>query len=193
MLKTKYPILLASKSPRRQEILSKAGFAFEVITQNSDEKTPDDIPVDQVALYVSKCKLLSANAKVHNKIIICADTIVVLFNGQLTKPKDVGDARQMLQQLSGTTHHVLTGVSIGTPEGEFHFTDKTTVSFKELSEWEIDFYLKNWQPFDKAGSYGVQEFIGMIGVTQIQGSYFNVMGLPIHRVYDALKPFIIQE
>jgi septum formation protein len=193
MLKTKYPILLASKSPRRQEILSKAGFSFKVLEQNSDERTPAEMPLTEIPVFVSKAKLYSVEAKVHNNIVICADTVVVLLDGVLTKPEGYADAVKTLKLLSGATHRVLTGVSIGTPEGEYHFVDTTFVTFKELSDWEINFYVKNWQPFDKAGSYGVQEFIGMIGVTNMEGSYFNVMGLPIHKVYEVLQQFIIQE
>lgn len=193
MLKTKYPILLASKSPRRQEILEKSGFTFEVIDQSSDENVPDEIPSNEVPSYVSKTKLSSVSSKVHDNIVICADTVVVLFNGILTKPSNYHESVQMLSQLSGKTHKVITAVSIGTPIGEFHIVDQTSVTFKELSDWEIDFYIKTWQPFDKAGSYGVQEFIGMIGISAIQGSFYNVMGLPIHKVYEILKQFIIQE
>lgn len=193
MLKTKYPILLASKSPRRQEILSKAGFSFKILEQNSDEETPLSTLINDVPTYVSKSKLLSVASKVHNNIVICADTIVVLSNGILTKPLNHSDSVRMLRLLSGSTHRVLTGVSIGTPEGEFHFVDTTLVTFKELTDWEIDFYIKEYQPFDKAGSYGVQEFIGMIGVTKMEGSYFNVMGLPIHKIYEVLQQFIIEE
>lgn len=192
MIETKYPILLASKSPRRHEILTQAGFSYQILDQNSDESVPDGLPPDEVPTYVSKSKLLSVSSKVHNNIVICADTVVVLSNGILTKPNNTAEAVEMLNQLSDKEHQVLTGVSIGTPEGEFHLVDETSVTFKKLSNWEIDFYIKHWQPFDKAGGYGVQEFVGLVGVTRIVGSYFNVMGLPIHRIYEVLQPFIKQ-
>ncbi|MDP5139662.1 MAG: Maf family protein, partial [Spirosomaceae bacterium] len=130
--------------------------------------------------------------KIANKIVICADTVVILSNGSIGKPQDVDEAVLMLNQLSNSTHRVLTGVSIGTPKGFVEFVDTTNVTFKKLDKWEIDFYIENYKPFDKAGSYGVQDFIGMIGITHLDGSFYNVMGLPIHKVYNALQPFILK-
>lgn len=192
MLVTQYPIILASKSPRRSEILHNAGFEFEVKVQDFNEKTPVELHEEATALFIANSKLSQLQANVANNIVICADTVVVLSSGRLGKPKDKKEAKSMLQQLSNSTHRVLTGVSIGTPKGKIEILDSTAVTFKEIEDWEIDFYIENYQPFDKAGSYGIQDFIGMNCISHIEGSYYNVMGLPIHRVYDALKPFILR-
>ncbi len=192
MLKTRFPIYLASKSPRRFEILRNVGFAFQVMEQDFDEKIPSNMPVDSIPLFISNAKLTSLGVNVANNIVICADTVVNLSTGSLGKPASKSDAKVMLSQLSNNTHRVLTGVSIGTPTGVIEFVDTTSVTFKKLDDWEIDFYVENFQPFDKAGSYGIQDFIGMIGITHMEGSFYNVMGLPIHRVYEALKPFILK-
>lgn len=192
MINTKHPIFLASKSPRRHEILKSAGFTFEIINQDIDEKIPPNVTPESVPLCLSTAKLNSLNAKVDNKIVICADTLVFLSSGHLGKPRNRDDAKSMLNKLSNSTHKVITGVSIGTPNGLIELSDTSKVTFKKLSDWEVDFYIDNFQPFDKAGSYGIQDFLGMIGVTHIEGSFYNIMGLPIHKVYEALKPFIIK-
>ncbi|MDP5121539.1 MAG: Maf family protein [Spirosomaceae bacterium] len=192
MLKTEYPIFLASKSPRRSEILRNAGFEFQLLDQNFDENIPLNMTPETIPLFLSNAKLHSLAVNVANKIVICADTVVILSNGSIGKPQDVDEAVLMLNQLSNSTHRVLTGVSIGTPKGFVEFVDTTIVTFKKLDKWEIDFYIENYKPFDKAGSYGVQDFIGMIGITHLDGSFYNVMGLPIHKVYKALQPFILK-
>lgn len=192
MLKTLFPVFLASKSPRRFEILRNAGFDFQIIEQDYDEIIPPSVAPDSIPLFLSSAKLNSLDVKVDNKIVICADTVVNLSNGSLGKPRNKVEAKAMLNQLSNSTHRVLTGVSICTPTGVIEFVDTTKVTFKMLDEWEIDFYVENYEPFDKAGSYGIQDFIGMIGITHLEGSFYNVMGLPIHRVYEALKPFILK-
>lgn len=192
MIKTEYPIFLASKSPRRSEILRNAGFDFQLMDQDFDENIPLKMTPEAIPLFLSNAKLKSLGVNVANKIVICADTVVNLSNGSLGKPHNKTEARVMLNQLSNNTHRVLTGVSICTPTGVIELVDTTTVTFKKLDEWEIDFYVENYKPFDKAGSYGIQDFIGMIGITHLEGSFYNVMGLPIHRVYEAIKPFILK-
>jgi septum formation protein len=160
--------------------------------QDFDETIPSNMAPELIPLYLSNEKLNSVHTKVDNKIVICADTLVILLNGFLGKPTNKSEAKIMLNQLSNSTHKVITGVSIGTPVGLIEIVDTSKVTFKKLDNWEIDFYIENFQPFDKAGSYGIQDFIGMIGVTHIEGSFYNIMGLPIHRIYEALKPFIVK-
>jgi septum formation protein len=192
MINTKHPIYLASKSPRRYEILKNAGFDFQIMNQDYNETIPSNMDSELIPLCLANLKLNSLSTKVDNKIVICADTLVILSNGYLGKPKNKTEAKLMLNQLSDSTHKVITGVSIGTPSGLIEIVDTSKVTFKKLDDWEIDLYVENFQPFDKAGSYGIQDFIGMIGVTHIKGSFYNIMGLPIHRVYEALKPFILK-
>jgi septum formation protein len=160
--------------------------------QDFDETIPSNMAPELIPLYLSNEKLNSLHTKVDNKIVICADTLVILLSGFLGKPNNKSEAKKMLNQLSNSTHKVITGVSIGTPAGLIQIVDTSKVTFKKLNNWEIDFYIENFQPFDKAGSYGIQDFIGMIGVTHIEGSFYNIMGLPIHRIYEALKPFILK-
>ena len=192
MIDTIHPIYLASKSPRRYEILKNAGFSFQIMKQDSDEIIPSNMVPESIPLYLSNAKLESLDTKVNNKIVICADTLVILLDGFLGKPKNKSEAKIMLNQLSNSTHKVVTGVSISTPSGLIEIVDTSKVTFKKLNNWEVDFYIENFQPFDKAGSYGIQDFIGMIGVTHIEGSFYNIMGLPIHKVYEGLKPFILK-
>lgn len=184
-------ILLASKSPRRKQILADAGFKFEVITSKEvDEIIPNDISINKVAEYLSELK---ANAYKNdlddNQILISADTVVCLDDKILGKPTDNEDAFKMLSYLSGKEHKVITGVTICSSNKKVSFSDTTIVKFKKLTENEINYYIKNYKPFDKAGSYGIQEWIGYIGITKIIGSYFNVMGLPIQKLYDELLKF----
>jgi septum formation protein len=172
--------------------LKNAGFDFQIMNQDYNETIPSNMDSELIPLCLANLKLNSLSTKVDNKIVICADTLVILSNGYLGKPKNKTEAKLMLNQLSDSTHKVITGVSIGTPSGLIEIVDTSKVTFKKLDDWEIDLYVENFQPFDKAGSYGIQDFIGMIGVTHIKGSFYNIMGLPIHRVYEALKPFILK-
>lgn len=180
-------IILASNSPRRKELLAGLGYDFEVkVKKGIDESYPQNLPVTDVAEYISR-KKASAYAVGSDEILITADTVVVLGDTVLGKPKDADDAARMLHALSGNTHQVITGCCIKTPETEKHFSVVTDVTFRELTDEEIDTYISRYKPYDKAGSYGIQEWIGYIGVTSINGSYFNVMGLPVQRIYDTLQ------
>jgi septum formation protein len=179
-------IILASSSPRRQHLLKEAGFEFTVEKPDLDESFPDNLPVQQVAKYLAEKKAEVFRLNIANEIIVTADTVVILGNRILNKPADRAEAIEMLQSLSGKTHLVMTGVCILSKEKEIAFDDTTEVTFARLTETEIEFYIDTHKPFDKAGSYGAQDFIGMIAIEKIVGSYFNVMGLPIHKVYQHL-------
>ena len=186
-----YRIILASNSPRRRELLSGLGITFEVhVLPDIEENYPVDLPVADIAEYIA-CEKASAYAQIMtaDQLVITADTVVIVGNEVLGKPVDAADARRMLQLLSHRTHQVVTGVCLSTLCRQRHFSVTTDVTFKELTDDEIDYYITTCQPFDKAGAYGVQEWIGYIGVTSLHGSYFNVMGLPVQRIYNELKTF----
>ncbi len=182
-------LILASSSPRRQELLKAAGFNFEVKVIDTDESFPASMPVLDVAQYVAQKKANAFAEKVNDEIIITADTMVISGNQALGKPKNVAEAKLMLQRLSGKSHQVITGVCVFSKEKQVSFDETTEVLFKKLTDKEIDYYIKHFQPFDKAGAYGIQEWIGMIGIEKIIGSYYNVMGLPTHKVYEVLMGF----
>ena len=187
----KYKILLASKSPRRHELLSHLRIPFNtVIIRGIDESYPDDMPVLDIPEYLSQKKadayLASFNS---NEMIITADTLVICDGKVMGKPHDHKEAYEMINALSGNTHQVITGVCISTKEKKVAFSDKTDVKFCEMTKEEIDYYINNFRPFDKAGAYGIQEWIGCVAVESIEGSYYNVMGLPVHRLYEELKKF----
>lgn len=184
----KYELILASASPRRQQILTEAGYEFVVSPAHTDESFSPEHPSLDVARYLAEKKAKAFQGKITDQqLVITADTTVVLGNAILNKPADEQEAYQMLRSLSGRQHQVITGVCLYTNQKEYSFSDTTEVWFKELSDEEIWYYIRNYKPFDKAGSYGIQEWIGMIGITKIEGSYFNVMGLPIHRVAEELR------
>ena len=187
-----YKIILASNSPRRKELLAGLDLQFEVrVLQGIDESYPADLPTSKIAEFISKKK---ADAYVEtmadDELVITADTVVILGNEVMGKPHDEADAKRMLGELSGRTHQVATGVTLSTRQRQMSFSVVTNVTFKELSADEIDYYVRTYQPMDKAGAYGIQEWIGYIGVTALEGSYFNVMGLPVQRIYEALKTFV---
>lgn len=182
-------IILASKSPRRQFILTEAGIYFDVKPVHVLEYYNDTIPLFEVGQHLAEKKAKQFPYLKKNEIVLAADTTVIINDTILGKPDDQEDAIQMLSSLSGKTHHVTTGVCIKDKNQIFSFSDTTQVSFKTLTEKEIEFYVKNFEPYDKAGAYGIQEWIGMIGVSKIEGSYFTVMGLPIHKVYECLLKF----
>jgi septum formation protein len=186
-MKIERPLILASSSPRRKFLMTEAGFQFSVEKPEVDETWPKEIPVDQVAKYLAAKKAEYFRLKIHDEIIVTADTVVILFNEILNKPADRKEAIDMLSKLSGRTHIVMTGVCILSKEKEETFDDTTEVTFQSLTREEIEFYVDNYKPFDKAGAYGAQDWIGMVAIKQITGSYFNVMGLPIHKVYSHLK------
>lgn len=183
-------IILASKSPRRQALLKGLDIDFEIRTKDIEEVYPDDLETAKIPEYLSKLK---ADAYLQdlkvNDILITSDTIVLIEDGVLEKPKDRADAIRMLTELSGKTHTVITGVCISGWEKQIVFSNHTKVTFSELSQDEISYYVDQYQPFDKAGSYGCQEWLGYVGIEKLEGSYYAVMGLPLHQVYDALKHF----
>jgi septum formation protein len=182
-------IILASNSPRRQQILKEAGIIFLVKSKNIPEDYPSDIPKRSISEYLAEKKAESFCEESQSSLIITADTTVLVGGKILEKPVDALDASRMLKELSGKYHEVITGVCLLHKDKKISFSDTTKVYFKDLSEAEIEHYVATCKPFDKAGSYGIQEWIGLIGITGIEGSYFNVMGLPIHRVYECLKEF----
>ncbi|MBD8083066.1 Maf family protein [Chryseobacterium caseinilyticum] len=180
-------ILLASQSPRRKELLSSLGFGFEVVKIDCEEIVPEDIKVGESAAYLSELKANAFRDLVDDEVLITADTVVAIENQFLGKPLDEDEARKMLKLLSGRTHQVYTAVTIKTLDKTITETDVADVEFEEISDEEIDFYIKNYQPFDKAGSYGIQEWLGMAKIKNIKGSYYTIMGLPTHLVYQILK------
>jgi septum formation protein len=184
MMKTK--LILASNSPRRKELLGGLGIPFEVrVLQGIDESYPETVPTDKIAEFIATNKA-KAYEVAADEILITADTVVIVDDEILGKPADADDARQMLRKLSGKSHHVITGVSLKSYDKQKTFSVDTEVTFKTLSESEIDYYVTRYKPFDKAGAYGIQEWIGYIGVTSLRGSYFNVVGFPVQRIYDEL-------
>ena len=185
----KYKVVLASNSPRRKELLSGLGVAYEVKTlPDIDESFPEGLDGVEIPAYIARAKANAYRASMQSdELIITADTIVWLEGEVMGKPSDAEDARRMLHTLSGQTHQVITGVCLTTAETQKAFSTVTDVTFCCLSEEEITYYVDRYQPMDKAGSYGIQEWIGFVGVESISGSYFNVMGLPIQRLYTELK------
>ena len=184
----KYRIILGSASPRRQELLRGINISFEVISKDVDESFPLSMTGVGIPMFLAEKKANAYNDMMtEDLMVITADTIVLLEGKVLGKPGDKEDARKMLQSLSGKTHQVITGVCITTNLRRRTFHTVSEVRFAHLNDAEIDYYLNNYAPYDKAGSYGVQEWIGFIAVEQITGSYFNVMGLPIQRLYNELK------
>lgn len=187
----KYTILLASKSPRRRELLHLLRIPFKVVTIGGiDESYPSTIPLLDVPQYVSTVKADAFQKHIgDDELVITADTMVICSNLILGKPKDREDAVNMLMNLSGKTHQVATGVTISTKWKRTSFTTVTDVTFAEITEEEISYYVDNYMPLDKAGAYGIQEWIGAVAVAGINGSFYNVMGLPIHRLYQELRNF----
>lgn len=184
-----YKIILASNSPRRKELLEGIDIPFEVrVIDGIDESYPDMLPTKDIAEYISKKKAVAyRQTMASDELVITADTIVVLGSQVMGKPHNTDEACSMLRQLSGKTHQVITGVTLTAMERQVSFSVETDVTFKVLSDEEIEYYVSHYRPFDKAGAYGIQEWIGHIGVTGMSGSYFNVMGLPVQRIYEALK------
>lgn len=187
-MELKYKLILASNSPRRKELLAGLGVPFEVrVLQDIDEHYPENLPVNEVARYIAKEKADAYRRIVApDELIITADTVVIVGDEILGKPMDEADAVRMLRLLSGRTHQVTTGVCLLTAEKERCFDVTTNVTFKTLTDEEIHYYVNRYRPFDKAGAYGIQEWIGYIGVTGLNGSYYNVMGLPVQRIYQEL-------
>ena len=181
-------IILASKSPRRQELLRGLGIPFEIRTKEIDENFPNTIDASDVASFLAQKKAEAFELSI-DEILITSDTAVLLTNRILNKPQNTEEAIEMLKSLSEKTHKVCTGVCIKSIEKEVLFSDFTSVTYKPLSTDEIEYYIKHFKPFDKAGSYGIQEWIGFIGVEKIEGCYYNVMGLPLSKLYQELLDF----
>ncbi|HEX2976826.1 MAG TPA: Maf family nucleotide pyrophosphatase [Bacteroidales bacterium] len=185
-----YQIVLASRSPRRQQLLCEMGIEFTVLEKDFDESFPEGLDGREIAAYIAKQKAQSLKNELKgNEIIITADTVVWSNNKVLGKPADENEAVEMLKEISGKTHEVITGVSMISREKETDFTEVTKVTFEPMTEDEIAYYASVYKPLDKAGAYGIQEWIGLIACSRIEGSYFNVVGLPVHRVYAELKKF----
>lgn len=181
-------IILASASPRRHQLLQWAEIDFEVIVQETDESYPSDIAVEQVPEYIAKNKALAVQQMNHfDRLILAADTIVVIDDKIIGKPKDRADAIQILQTLSGRSHRVITGVVFLKGDENTSFSDTTIVNFHPLTLDQIEYYVDQYKPYDKAGAYAIQEWIGVVGIASIQGDFYNVMGLPVSRVVKKLS------
>jgi septum formation protein len=186
ILKDKH-LILASQSPRRHQLLKKLGVKFSIQTSAIEEVYPSHLKEEHITNYLATLKAKAFENKLRKQdILITSDTIVWQNNKALEKPKNIQEAVQMLQKLSGSSHKVITSICLKTKKTEKVFFDTTIVHFKILTNEEINYYVKNFKPFDKAGGYGIQEWIGYIGVTKLEGSYFNVMGLPVHKLYEEL-------
>ena len=185
----KYKVILASNSPRRRELLSGLDIDYTVrVMDDIDESYPDNLLCADIPCYISRKKAEAYKQQMRqDELIITADTVVCVGDTILGKPKDADDAAAMLRLLSGKTHQVITGVTLLTSEQEKTFSVVSDVTFDDLSDEEIAYYVAKYRPFDKAGAYGIQEWIGYVGVTSLKGSYFNVMGLPVQRLYNELK------
>jgi septum formation protein len=183
-------IILASKSPRRQHLLKELGFEFEIKTKEIEEIYPPELKKEEVAVFLSKLKAsaFKQDLAAHD-LVITSDTIVCFNEEIIGKPKDRADGIKMLRKLAGNKHEVITAVTLTSKAKQHTFYDVTAVYFKPLSDDEISHYIDKYEPYDKAGSYGIQEWIGYIGIEKINGSYFNVMGLPVKRVYDEILKF----
>ena len=182
-------IILASQSPRRKELLSLLDLEFTVEVKSIDEIFPKDLKTSKVAEYLAELKASAFTNIKDDQVIITADTVVILNDTILGKPKDKAEATEMLHRLSNRSHEVITGVCLKSAQKSSTFSSSTKVYFKDLTDAEIDYYIENYKPYDKAGSYGIQEWIGAIGITKIEGSYFNVVGLPIQELNEQLKNF----
>ena len=184
-------IILASNSPRRRELLAGLDLGFEVkVIKGIDESYPDTLAPEKVAQYIASKKADAYVPAIHeDNLVITADTVVIVDKKILGKPHDESEAKAMLRLISGKSHQVVTGVCLMTKDKRREFSVSTDVTFRSLSESEIDYYVSHYRPFDKAGAYGIQEWIGYVGVTSLNGSYFNVMGLPVQRIYSELQLF----
>lgn len=184
----KLKLILASKSPRRQSLIESLGFPFEVRIKEVDEVYPVELAPEKVPVFLAELKAQPLISQlIEGEVLITSDTVVINEGDILGKPKDAEDACNMLQSLSGKSHKVVTGVCIQSKSMKISFAETTIVHFSVLTEAEINYYIENFKPYDKAGSYGIQEWIGAIAVHKIEGCYYNVMGLPVHQVYKTLK------
>ncbi len=185
-----YQLILASQSPRRQEMLKELGVEFEIRLKEVEEVYPEGLSATEIPVYLAELKASAFLNDIKDKdLVITADTIVCVDDWILGKPKDRADAVKMLKALSGRSHKVVSGVCLTSLKKKLSFSTTTDVHFKVLTDDEINYYIDNYKPFDKAGAYGIQEWIGFIGIDGIEGSYFNVVGLPIQRLYQELSNF----
>ncbi|PKF75185.1 Maf family protein [Chryseobacterium sp. PMSZPI] len=180
-------LLLASQSPRRKELLSNLGFEFEVVKIDCEEILPEHIKIEEAAAYLSDLKAEAFRSLNPDEVLLTSDTVVAIDNQILGKPQNEADARKMLCNLSGKTHQVYTGITIKTADKTITETDVADVTFDEITDDEIKYYIQNYKPFDKAGSYGIQEWLGMAKIRKMTGSFYTIMGLPTHLVYKILK------
>lgn len=187
-----YEIILATQSPRRRELLALADIPFKVEVRPTDEEFPQGLPPVEVAKFLCNKKMDSFADELQKGccIVITADTIVIADGKVLNKPESFDEAMSMLRFLSGRTHEVITGVCLGMNGKRVNIQDHALVSFKEFSDDELAYYINNYHPYDKAGSYGVQDWIGVVGITRIEGTYANVMGLPVHKVCEGLRQLV---
>ena len=183
-------IILASRSPRRKQLLEWAEIPFDVMVKDTDEMYPASLAIDQVPVYIARNKALAVKEELsHDRLILAADTIVVLNGKVIGKPVNKENAIAILSELSGQTHEVITGVVLMRDDAELAFADITEVEFHQLSKAQIEFYVSKYQPYDKAGAYAIQEWIGVVGIKRVKGDFYNVMGLPVSRVVKALREF----
>ena len=188
-----YRIILASRSPRRQQLLRELGLKFDVVIKEYSETYPEGLDGEMIAAYIAQQKAISFKKELlFNEIVITADTIVWCNNKVLGKPLDQKDAVNILKEISGNEHKVITGVTLLSFSKEITFTDSTKVTFDILSEKEINYYVDRFKPYDKAGAYGIQEWIGLVACSYIEGSYSNVVGLPVQKLYRELQRFVLK-
>jgi septum formation protein len=189
-----FNIILASRSPRRQQLLRELGLKFDVVIKDYEETFPEGLNGEEIARYVAFKKAASFENEISdNEIVIAADTIVWCNNKVLGKPVNQEDAFAILKEISGNTHEVITGVSLRSKSKELTFSDSTKVTFETFTDEEIYYYIDKFKPYDKAGAYGIQEWIGILACSHIDGSYFNVVGLPVQRLYKELQRFILEK
>lgn len=188
MLKDHFKILLASKSPRRHQLVEQLGCNFEIIQQDAEEIVPEELPKVEVAEYLAKLKAASVQDKLKhpNEVILCSDTIVVLNDTIYHKPKNYEDAIRILSDLSGQMHQVVTGVCLVHQDWQVSFSDIANVHFDEITQEEMAHYIQEYKPYDKAGAYAIQEWIGLAKIKKIEGTYATIMGLPTHLIYTEL-------
>lgn len=183
-------IILASRSPRRKQLLEWAEIPFDVMVKDTDEMYPASLDIEQVPVYIARNKALAVKEELsHDRLILAADTVVVLNGKVIGKPVNQENAIEILSELSGQTHEVITGVVLMRDEAELAFADITEVEFHKLSPQQIAFYVEKYKPYDKAGAYAIQEWIGVVGIKRVKGDFYNVMGLPVSRVVQALLEF----
>jgi len=186
----KYNFILASKSPRRQHLLKSLGIDFQVVVKEVEEDFPSELPKVEIPVYLARLKAQPfRNQLKPDDLLITADTIVWHRGKVLGKPSGITEAKKMLSELSGSEHVVVSGVCLTSVDKQKTFYSVSNVQFKELSDDEIDYYISSFKPFDKAGAYGIQEWIGCIGIKHIEGSFYNIMGLPVQKLYEEILQF----